>query len=118
MGMDDLARTVLKDLIDDQPSVTEMVRFLPTLEQYKMNDMVRYVLKLGLDKAKDTEEMMLVYDNAKKFEQADIVKVAQYRGRKMVIMKKIKTEQEAKADAQAKKDEADPAKAGQRPTGF
>jgi len=118
MGMDDLCRQVLKDLVDDQANVTDMVKFLPTLEQYKMNDMVRYVLKTGLDKAKDTDEMMLVYDNAKKYDQADIVKVAQYRGRKMVIMKKIKTEQDAKADAEAKKAENDPANASKRPTGF
>ncbi|MBS2006702.1 MAG: hypothetical protein JST01_06660 [Cyanobacteria bacterium SZAS TMP-1] len=118
MGLDDLSRQALRDLVDDQASVADMVKFLPTLEQYKMMDMVRYVLKVGLDKAKDTDEMLLVYDNAKKYEQADIVKVAQFRGRKMVLLKKVKTEEATRADAEAKKAENDPTKALQRPTGF
>ena len=92
-----------------------MVNLLPTIEQYKMPDMVRYVLKVGLDKAKDTDEMLAVYDNAKKYEQADIVKVAQYRGRKMVLLKKIKDE-DATKDAEAAKAKDEPDK--DKPVGF
>jgi hypothetical protein len=118
LGMDDLTRQALKDLIDDKESVTEMMAILPLLEQYQMTDMRRYLLKAALEKAKDTDEMLAVYDNAKKFDEPDIVKVAQYRGRKMVLLKKLKAEDAAKAEAQSEKDKNDPAKAGEKPTGF
>jgi tetratricopeptide (TPR) repeat protein len=118
LGLDDLSRDALKDLIDDQENVVDMMHFLPTIEKYNMSDMVRYLLKTGLDKAKTTEEMLAVYDNAQKYDQADIVKVAQYRGRKMVLLKKLKDEDANRAAVAAEKAKNDPANVGDKPAGF
>jgi len=115
LGLEDLSRQALKDLIDDQASVTDMMTLLPVIDECKMPDLVRYLLKIAVDKAKDTDEMLAVYDAAKKYDQADIVKLAQYRGRKMVLLKKVKTEESSKAEEDAKKD---PANALKSPTGF
>ncbi len=118
VGLDDLTRQALRDLIDDQENVIEMMGLLSTIQQCNMPDMVRYLLKAGLEKAKTTDEMLAVYDNAKKFDQADIVKVAQYRGRKMVLMKKVQDEGATRAAEAARKAKEEAEKANPIPEGF
>ncbi|MBU6450806.1 MAG: hypothetical protein KGS72_03440 [Cyanobacteria bacterium REEB67] len=118
LGLEDLTRQAFKDMIDDETSVVDMMNLLVVLDQYQMPDMQRYLLKTGLDKAKDTEEMYAVYQNAQKYNQADIVKVAQFRGRKMVLQKKVKAEEDGKLDAETKKNDALPANILKKPSGF
>ena len=118
LGQEDLTRQAFKDMIDDETSVTDMMTLLPALDQYKLPDMQRYLLKISLDKAKDTDEMLAVYNNAQKYNQPDIVKVAQWRGRKMVLQKKVKTEEDTKTDAASQKSDAEPANMLKKPSGF
>jgi hypothetical protein len=55
--------------------------------------------------------MFAVYNSAKKFDQQDIVKVALYRGKKMVLLKKIGDDTAAKAaEVEKKAKEAEPPK--------
>jgi hypothetical protein len=118
LGMDDLTRQAFKDLIDDEDNVVEMMNLLVPLGQYQLADLQRYLLKAALDKAKDTDEMLAVYNNAQKYNQPDIEKVALYRGRKMVLIKKVKSETDAKADVEQKKSDALPENMLKKPSGF
>lgn len=98
MGLEDLSRKCLKDLIEDQPTVSGLLEIAGKVEAMHMNEMVRFALTRAVDKAKTIDQMLSVYNAAKHYGEEDIVKLAQFRGRKMVLQKKIKEEAGAVVD--------------------
>lgn len=98
MGLEDLTRKCLKDLIEDQPTVSGLLEIAGNIEAMHMNEMVRFALTRAVDKAKTIDQMLSVYNAAKHYGEEDIVKLAQFRGRKMVLQKKIKEEAGAVVD--------------------
>lgn len=104
LGLEDLTRKCLKDLIEDQDSVSGLLEIAGKIESIHMNDMLRFALTRALDKAKTVEQMLSVYNAAKHYGEEDIVRVAQYRGRKMVLQKKMKDEAAAAPDAMAEQE--------------
>ncbi|MBP9092347.1 hypothetical protein KBI23_15070 [bacterium] len=122
LGIDDLARKAAKDLIEDQTTSAECTALTSKLEQLKMPDQIRAALKRALEKATTVADYLAIFNAAKHFEEADIVKVAQYRGRKLTLMNKIKGEKESTPEAladQSKKSKEDLIRRSlQKPSGF
>lgn len=93
LGMDDLARKAAKDVIDDESNAHQLCILLRNIEPLGMGDLNRYCMKKALDKALTVEEFAEIYEAARRNREADIFKVAEYRGRKLQILNKAKQEQ-------------------------
>lgn len=121
-GLEDLTRKCLKDLLEDQESVHGLLEIAGKIEPLHMNEMIRFALVRALDKAKTVDQMLAVYNAAKHYGEEDVVKVAQYRGRKMLLQKKLKDEAastpQAVADQQKKSKEDQLRSTLEKPSGF
>ena len=62
IGLDDLSRNALKDLIEDQPSTEELILLLPKFAGFEMADIIRLDLKRALERSKTVEDYLLVYN--------------------------------------------------------
>lgn len=89
MGMDDLVRKVVKDLVDDEENAMQLCGLLKGVETLGMEDQNRYCLKKALDKAQTIDELKCIYEGARRNRQNDIMQVALYRGKKLVLLQKI-----------------------------
>lgn len=123
MGMEDLSRKATKELIDDEPEAHELCALLRSIEPLDHKDLNRYLLKKAIDQCKTVSDYRDVYDCARRTGHPDILKLAEFRGRKMQILNKYNA---SKADYQQKV-EAARAQQGQQqqqqqsqglPTGF
>lgn len=92
VGQDVLCRKAIKDLVEDQTAAAELVNLANKFESLNMPDMIRATLKRALEKATTVNDYLAIFNSAKHFEETDIVRLAQYRGRKMTLMNKIKGE--------------------------
>lgn len=90
MGMDDLLRKVIKELIDDEEDVTTLCDLLLKLEGYQMRDQTRYGLRKALDKATSVGEMQGIFEVSKRLNEPDVANRAMYFVRKGKIIQKIK----------------------------
>jgi hypothetical protein len=99
MGMDDLLRKVLKELIDDEDDVVALCDLLVRVEGYNMRDHMRYGLRKSLDKAQTVSEMSAIFEAATRLHEPDIANRANYFVRKGKIIQKIK-EDRANYEAQ------------------
>ncbi len=122
LGIDHLCQKATKDLIEDQTTAVELVALANKLEPIGLPHLVREALVRALDKSKTVSDYVAIFEAAKHFEYADIVKVATYRGRKLAIINKIKNQAEntpeALADQRRKtKDEVNRATLA-KPSGF
>ncbi len=122
LGIDHLSQKAAKDLIEDQTTAVELVALANKLETIALPHLVREALVAALDKAKTVSDYVAIFEAAKHFEYADIVKLATYRGRKLTIINKIKNQAEntpeALADQRRKtKDEVNRATLA-KPSGF
>jgi hypothetical protein len=94
MGMDDLAYKAAKDVVDDENNAHQLCLLLKSIEPLNRSDLNRYCLKKALDKALTVGEFAEIYEAARRNREADIFKVAEYRGRKLQLLNKVKQEQE------------------------
>ena len=101
LGMDDLSRKAVKEMIDDEPVTHELCLLLRSIEPLDFKDLNRYLLKKAIDEARTINDMRDVYDGARRQGQNDIMKLAEFRGKKMQIMEKYKA---SRADYQQKVD--------------
>ncbi len=102
LGMEDLCRKAVKELIDDEPVTHDLCVLLRSIEPLDIKDLNRYLLRKALDEARTITDMRDVYDGARRNAQADIMKLAEYKGRKMQILEKYKAsraEYQQKVDA-------------------
>ncbi len=122
LGIEDLARKAAKELIEDQTTSAECTALTGKFEQLKMPDQIRAALKRALEKATTVADYLAIFNAAKHFEEQDIVKVAQYRGRKLTLINKIKGEKESTPEAvadQSKKSKEELIRRSlQKPSGF
>ncbi len=101
MGMEDLSRKATKELIDDEPATHDLCVLLRSIEPLGFQDLNRYLLKKAIDEARTITDMRDVYDASRRTGQNDIMKLAEFRGKKMQILEKYKASQ---ADYQQKVD--------------
>ncbi len=95
MNMDDLLRKTVKDLIEDQTSVHDLCSLLTDIEPLQLDDLDRYLLKKAVYSVKTPRDCKEVFDMAKRYNQQDIVDLAAFRGRKMLLIEKYNGEQAA-----------------------
>ncbi len=93
MGMDDLSRKAVKELIDDEKETHELCLLLRSIEPLDFKDLNRLLLKKAIDESRSVTDYREVYDGARRQGQPDIVKLAEFRGRKMQIMEKYRASQ-------------------------
>lgn len=101
LGMEDMCRKAVKELIDDENESHELCVLLRSIEPLEIKDLNRYLLKKAIDEARSVTDYREVYDGARRQGQPDIVKLAEFRGRKMQIMDKHRQNQ---ANYQQKRD--------------
>jgi len=93
MNMDDLLRKTVKDLIDDQTNVHDLCTLLADIEPLQLSDLDRYLLKKAVNSVKTPNDCKEVFEMAKRYSQQDIVELAAFRGRKMLLLEKYNEEQ-------------------------
>lgn len=118
LGVDDIAIKGMKELIDDQETATELVELACRFEPFKNVRAVRFALQKALDKASSVQEFVLIYNAANKYGQADIAKLAKWRGKKKGIMDQLKDEQANSLEEQEKRVQEDLKRLRSQPAGF
>ena len=93
MGMDDLSRKAVKEMIDDETDAHELCMLLRSIEPLDFKDLNRLLLKKAIDESRSVTNFRDVYDAARRRGEADIMKLAEFRGRRMQIMEKYKASQ-------------------------
>lgn len=93
MGMEDLSRKATKELIDDEREAHELCVLLRSIEPLDHKDLNRYLLKKAIDESRSISDYRDVYDCARRSGHNDIMKLAEFRGRKMQILEKYKANQ-------------------------
>lgn len=122
MGMEDLSRKATKELIDDEPDAHELCVLLRSIEPLDHKDLNRYLLKKAIDECRTISNYRDVYDCARRTGHNDIMKLAEFRGRKMQILEKYRANQaeyQQKVDAaRAQQGQQQPQQSQGLPTGF
>lgn len=86
MSMDDLVRKTIKDLIDDEPDAQNLCDLLEEIEPFQLVDLNRYLLRKAVYAGKTVADCKAVFEAAKRHAQPDIVNLAAYRGRKLLLL--------------------------------
>ncbi|MBX9666780.1 MAG: hypothetical protein K2X93_04135 [Candidatus Obscuribacterales bacterium] len=95
MGMVDLQRKVVREMIDDEPSAHELCIILRKIEPMKLKDLNRYLLKKALDQASTVGEFNDIWEAARRHNYKDIFDLAAYRGKKMQLIKRMQSDRAA-----------------------
>lgn len=95
MGFTDLQRKCVKELIDDEPTTKQLCVILRRIEPFKLKDLNRYLLKKALDQAGSTDDFSDIWEAARRLGQKDIFDLAAFRGKKMMLMKRIQADRQA-----------------------
>ncbi len=93
MGMDDLSRKAVKELIDDEKETHELCLLLRSIEPLDFKDLNRLLLKKRLMKAEASLTFAKFTTAHVVRPETDIVKLAEFRGRRMQIMDKYRANQ-------------------------
>jgi hypothetical protein len=93
LGMEDLCRKAVRDLIDDETDTSELLALLKQIDPLQEEDLNRRLLKKSLDCVKNVEQCKAVFDTARRYDQRDIVALASYRGRRMILLQQYKDDQ-------------------------
>jgi len=101
LGMEDLLRKVVKDLIDDQDEVATLCDILCKTDGYKLRDQTRYGLRKALDKSATVPDMEAIFETARRLNEPDIANRANYFIRRGKVIQKIKEDRQG-YDAQLK----------------
>jgi hypothetical protein len=94
MGMEDLQRKAVKDVIDSQTDVSTLCEQMLRMKDggYAMRDMNRYGLRKCMDEAKTVDEMQAIFEVARQLDEPDFATRAQYFVRKGKIIEQIKSD--------------------------
>lgn len=95
LGMDDMVRKVIKDLIDDEPDAHRLMTLLKNIEIYKYPDLNRYLMKKALDESKSADDFHEIWEAARRHREKDIIDVAAWRGKKMLLIQQVKRDRES-----------------------
>lgn len=92
LGMDDLLRKTVKDVLDESDQVSEICDRLIRFEGYKMRDMTRYGLRKALDVCGSVSDMESIFVTARQLNEPDIANRANYFVRRGKIIEQIKND--------------------------
>jgi hypothetical protein len=90
LGMEDLQRKTVKDLIDDEDDTRNLCELLLQIEPILQRDQLRYLLKKALDKATSVGHMEDIRDLSRRFNEPDIANRAAFFARKGRLMQEQK----------------------------
>jgi DNA-directed RNA polymerase subunit F len=93
LGMEDLCRKAIRDLIDDESDAHALCNLLAQIDPLQEMDLNRTLLKKAVDCVKDVDQCKEVFDTARRYDQRDIVALASYRGRRMILLQQYKEDQ-------------------------
>jgi len=93
LGMEDLCRKAIRDLIDDESDAHALCNLLKQIDPLQEMDLNRTLLKKAIDCVKDVDQCKEVFDTARRYDQRDIVALASYRGRRMILLQQYKEDQ-------------------------
>ncbi|MBZ0187433.1 MAG: hypothetical protein K8F91_14395 [Candidatus Obscuribacterales bacterium] len=97
LGMEDLLRQVVKELIDDENDINQLLVLLKNIEGYKLKDMDRYLLKKTLDLPTPTTDTLYeIWKAGRRHRQQDIMDVAVFRAKKQKLTEKMKEQDASK----------------------
>ncbi len=125
MAMQDLTRKAIKDAMDQESSAHVLCSLISACEPLDEQDLQRKILRKAVYQVKTPEDCKEVFDMAKRLGQQDIVELAAYKGRKMILVKQAQTEQseasdreeEARREAEGIAKESPPDNKTQTPSG-
>lgn len=99
LGMEDLLRKTVKDIIDDTDDVGGICDVLIKCDGYKLRDITRYGLRKALDVCANVPDMEAIFITARQLNEPDIANRANYFVRRGKVIDKIKNDR-ANYDAQ------------------
>ncbi len=109
MAMEDLMRQAIKDMLDHEMSTHGLCALLPAIEPLEQPDLERKILRKAVYQVASVDDCKEVYEAARRLGQQDVIDLAAFKGRKMILINKAKAEQQAleeqEAEAQMSADE-------------
>lgn len=101
LGLEQLLRVVLKDLVDDESTCSGLSELSLKIAPYKMRDLNRYALRKALDKCTTVPDMEMIQEAATRLNEPDVAARAQYFVKKGKLIQRMKEDQ-AKYQAELK----------------
>ncbi len=98
MGMEKMAHKAIADLIAKEDNPVRLCVLLNSIQSLNMHDLNRQLLKKALDSAESGTDYNAIGKGAKKANELDIANVADYRLRKMELIKQIRQDQASYED--------------------
>lgn len=95
MAMDDLMRKAVKDMLDAEPTSHGLCTLLTAIEPLEVPDLERKILRKAVYQVATVDDCKEVYEAARRLGQQDVVDLAGFKGRKMMLMQQAQAEQEA-----------------------
>jgi hypothetical protein len=92
LGMEDLVRKTLKDLIDDENNSQRLCTLLERIEDLDMKSVNRYLMLKACDKAESISDYEAIAEGARRNHQTDIHERAKYHANKAKLIEKIKSD--------------------------
>lgn len=93
VGLDDLLRKALKQIIDDENESGALCDLALKIEKYNMRDLNRYLLRKALDNCKTVPDMEAIQEVARRLNEPDVMERAHYYVKKGKVLQKIKADQ-------------------------
>lgn len=95
LGLDDLLRKTVKQLVDDEDTTSGLCDLCLSIEKYGMRDLNRYGMRKALDLCKTVPDMQYIKDVARRLNEPDVLARADFFVRKGKLIQKIKDDQAA-----------------------
>jgi hypothetical protein len=92
LGMEDLLRKTVKDILDETEDVTGICDLLIRCDGYKLRDLTRYGLRKALDVCASVPDMEAIFVTARQLNEPDIANRANYFVRRGKVIDKIKND--------------------------
>jgi hypothetical protein len=100
MAMEDLMRKAVKDMLDQEQSAHGLCALATAIEPLELPDLQRKFLRKAVYQVGSVEDCKEVYEMGRRLGQQDIVDLAGYKGRKMILIEQANAEQQAIKDQQ------------------
>jgi len=105
MAMEDLTRKAIKDASDQETNAHVLCKIIAAIEPLEQPDLDRKILRRAVYQIQNVKECKEVYDLAKRLGQQDIVELAAFKGRKLLLIEQVKVEQGAQEDKQQEEED-------------
>jgi len=106
MAMEDLMRKAIKDMLDQEQSAHGLCALVTAIEPLEVPDLQRKILRKAVYQVATVDDCKEVYEAGRRLGQQDIVDLAGFKGRKMLLIQQANAEQQAiKEQQEALKEE-------------